>query len=138
MPGAAGIAHDDDRNGWTSARLRLRVSGAHLCLKRDSLTNVNVPRRCCRPGCPHYAVATLTFVYVDSTAVVAQLLSVIIQIQRTIGKRSGIDDPADLSPIQISRPTRVAIYGCVAGMLYLGLFPSCMLELATRAIELLR
>ncbi|HXL59658.1 MAG TPA: DUF3499 family protein, partial [Mycobacterium sp.] len=29
---------------------------------------MNVPRRCCRPGCPHYAVATLTFVYCDSTA----------------------------------------------------------------------
>ena len=41
-----------------------------MCLKRDSLTDVNVPRRCCRPGCPHYAVATLTFVYSDSTAVV--------------------------------------------------------------------
>jgi hypothetical protein len=34
---------------------------------------VNVPRRCCRPGCPHYAVATLTFVYADSTAVVGPL-----------------------------------------------------------------
>ncbi|HME47290.1 DUF3499 domain-containing protein [Mycobacterium sp.] len=34
---------------------------------------MNVPRRCCRPGCPHYAVATLTFVYSDSTAVVGPL-----------------------------------------------------------------
>ncbi|MGZ4516197.1 MAG: DUF3499 domain-containing protein [Mycobacterium sp.] len=34
---------------------------------------MNVPRRCCRPGCPHYAVATLTFVYLDSTAVVGPL-----------------------------------------------------------------
>jgi len=41
--------------------------------RRDSLTSVNVPRRCCRPGCPHYAVATLTFVYSDSTAVVGPL-----------------------------------------------------------------
>ena len=40
---------------------------------RDSLVSVNVPRRCCRPGCPHYAVATLTFVYKDSTAVVGPL-----------------------------------------------------------------
>jgi hypothetical protein len=37
---------------------------------------VNVPRRCCRPGCPHYAVATLTFVYSDSTAVVGPLATV--------------------------------------------------------------
>ena len=34
---------------------------------------MNVPRRCCRPGCPQYAVATLTFVYSDSTAVVGPL-----------------------------------------------------------------
>lgn len=34
---------------------------------------MTVPRRCCRPGCPHYAVATLTFVYSDSTAVVGPL-----------------------------------------------------------------
>ena len=40
---------------------------------RDSLSDVNVPRRCCRPGCPNYAVATLTFVYCDSTAVVGPL-----------------------------------------------------------------
>ncbi|AGL28703.1 hypothetical protein J113_22725 [Mycobacterium tuberculosis CAS/NITR204] len=39
----------------------------------DSLSVVNVPRRCCRPGCPHYAVATLTFVYSDSTAVIGPL-----------------------------------------------------------------
>ncbi|MDV3126871.1 DUF3499 domain-containing protein [Mycobacterium sp. 21AC1] len=37
---------------------------------------MNVPRRCCRPGCPHYAVATLTFVYSDSTAVVGPLATV--------------------------------------------------------------
>ncbi|MCV7189761.1 DUF3499 domain-containing protein [Mycolicibacterium thermoresistibile] len=37
---------------------------------------MNVPRRCCRPGCPQYAVATLTFVYSDSTAVVGPLATV--------------------------------------------------------------
>ena len=42
-------------------------------MQRDSLGSVNAPRRCCRPGCPHYAVATLTFVYSDSTAVVGPL-----------------------------------------------------------------
>jgi hypothetical protein len=49
------------------------VSGGIAASARDSLTGVNVPRRCCRPGCPHYAVATLTFVYSDSTAVVGPL-----------------------------------------------------------------
>jgi hypothetical protein len=52
------------------------VSDAVEGLSRDSLSFVNVPRRCCRPGCPHYAVATLTFVYSDSTAVVGPLATV--------------------------------------------------------------
>ncbi len=51
----------------------MRVSGALAAFPHDSLSIVNVPRRCCRPGCPHYAVATLTFVYSDSTAVVGPL-----------------------------------------------------------------
>jgi hypothetical protein len=54
----------------------MRVSGASPGFARDSLSDVNVPRRCCRPGCPHYAVATLTFVYSDSTAVVGPLATV--------------------------------------------------------------
>ena len=49
------------------------MSGASATFAHDSLSIVNVPRRCCRPGCPHYAVATLTFVYSDSTAVVGPL-----------------------------------------------------------------
>jgi len=51
----------------------MRVSGASRTFPHDSLSIVNVPRRCCRPGCPHYAVATLTFVYSDSTAVIGPL-----------------------------------------------------------------
>ncbi|NLE81169.1 MAG: DUF3499 domain-containing protein [Rhodococcus sp.] len=33
-------------------------------------------RRCCRPGCKNSAVATLTYVYSDSTAVVGPLATV--------------------------------------------------------------
>ncbi len=51
----------------------MRVSATAAAFSHDSLQIVNVPRRCCRPGCPHYAVATLTFVYSDSTAVVGPL-----------------------------------------------------------------
>ena len=43
---------------------------------RDSLTGVNVPRRCIRPGCAHYAVAPLTYVYAASTAVVGPLATI--------------------------------------------------------------
>jgi NADH-quinone oxidoreductase subunit N len=48
------------------------------------------------------------------------------------------DDPADLSPIRISTPIRITIYGCIAGMLYLGLFPNGILDAATQAIGGLR
>ena len=51
----------------------MRVSGAVRTFSHDNLSIVNVPRRCCRPGCPHYGVATLTFVYSDSTAVIGPL-----------------------------------------------------------------
>lgn len=34
---------------------------------------MSFPRQCSRPGCAHLAVATLTFVYADSTAVVGPL-----------------------------------------------------------------
>ncbi len=34
---------------------------------------VRLPRQCCRPGCARAAVATLTFVYAESTAVVGPL-----------------------------------------------------------------
>jgi Protein of unknown function (DUF3499) len=54
-----------------AARVRRLRTFSH-----DNLSFVNVPRRCCRPGCPHYAVATLTFVYSDSTAVVGPLATV--------------------------------------------------------------
>ena len=48
------------------------------------------------------------------------------------------NDPTDLSPIRISKPIRIAIYACVAGMLYLGIFPNSLLEVATQAVKLLR
>ncbi|TSD97356.1 DUF3499 domain-containing protein [Skermania sp. ID1734] len=37
---------------------------------------MRAPRRCCRPGCKNPAVATLTYVYSDSTAVVGPLATV--------------------------------------------------------------
>jgi len=45
---------------------------------------------------------------------------------------------SDLSPIRVSRAIRISIFGCIAGMLYLGLFPNGMVELTTAAVELLR
>lgn len=37
--------------------------------------DVKLPRQCCRPGCARPAVATLTFVYAESTAVIGPLAS---------------------------------------------------------------
>ena len=48
------------------------------------------------------------------------------------------NDATDLSPIPVSRPIRVTIYGCIAGMLYLGLFPGPLVHLATEAVKVLR
>jgi NADH-quinone oxidoreductase subunit N len=44
----------------------------------------------------------------------------------------------DLSPIVISHPIRISLYLCIAGMLYLGLFPNVILGAATQAVGMLR
>lgn len=46
-------------------------------------------------------------------------------------------DPADLSPIRPSWPIRLSLYGCIAGMLILGLYPNGLLNLATEALKAL-
>jgi NADH-quinone oxidoreductase subunit N len=48
------------------------------------------------------------------------------------------EDTADLSPIQLSRPIRVSIYACIAGMFFLGLFPGPVVNLAVEAVKALR
>jgi NADH-quinone oxidoreductase subunit N len=48
------------------------------------------------------------------------------------------NDAPDLSPIPISRPIRVSIYGCIAGMFYLGIFPNALVNLAAQAVKVLR
>jgi len=47
------------------------------------------------------------------------------------------DAPADLSPILLSGPAKVAIAICIAGMFWIGLFPNPMLSLATTAVKAL-
>ena len=47
-------------------------------------------------------------------------------------------DATDLSVIPLSRPIRCSIFACVAGMLYLGLFPGAMVNFATEAVSVLR
>jgi len=56
-------------------------------------------------------------------------------VVRAIYWMQGADD---LSPLRISRPIRFAIYACIAGMLYLGLFPAAMVNLAAQAVKVLK
>jgi len=44
----------------------------------------------------------------------------------------------DLSPIQMSRPIRVGICICIAGMFWLGLFPGTMVNVASAAVRVLK
>ena len=46
-------------------------------------------------------------------------------------------DATDLSPIEISTPAKIATYICIAGMLWLGMFPSVMLRWAEAAVQML-
>ena len=50
-----------------------RRVGRRCAACADSVATVRSTRRCSRPGCAHPAVATLTYVYSDSTAVVGPL-----------------------------------------------------------------
>ncbi len=45
---------------------------------------------------------------------------------------------ADLTPIRVSRPMQAAVYACIAGMFWLGLFPGTVLNLAESAVGVLR
>ena len=69
------------------------------------------------------------------------LAGVVISIYYYFGVIRAIywsDAAADLSPIPVSKPIRVAIYGCIAGMFFLGLFPGPLVNLATEAVKVLR
>ncbi len=44
----------------------------------------------------------------------------------------------DLGPVTMSHPIRLVVFGCIAGMLYLGLFPNSILKLTAAAATVLR
>jgi NADH-quinone oxidoreductase subunit N len=43
-------------------------------------------------------------------------------------------DAPDLSPIEISLPAKISLYACVAGMLFMGLFPNAISAMADQAV----
>jgi len=47
-------------------------------------------------------------------------------------------EPADLSPIVVSLPMKISLGVCIAAMLYLGIFPGCVLTSATEAVKALK
>ena len=47
-------------------------------------------------------------------------------------------DAPDLTPIALSAPAKVSVWVCIAGMFWIGLFPSTMLNLATEAVQALK
>jgi NADH-quinone oxidoreductase subunit N len=44
-------------------------------------------------------------------------------------------DVPNLASIPMSRPMRLAVVACIAGMFWLGLFPGALLTLATEAVK---
>ena len=59
------------------------------------------------------------------------LAGVVISIYYYFGVIRAIywsDEAADRSPVQMSKPTIVTIYACIAGMFYLGIFPAPLVK----------
>jgi NADH-quinone oxidoreductase subunit N len=46
-------------------------------------------------------------------------------------------DVLDVSPIELSTPIKLSIYACIAGMLWLGIFPNALVNFATVAAQAL-
>ncbi|HXC97769.1 MAG TPA: NADH-quinone oxidoreductase subunit N [Verrucomicrobiae bacterium] len=70
----------------------------------------------------------------------AAIFGVVISIYYYFGVIRAIywsKEAPDLSPIPISPAVRIALYGCGAGMLYLGLFPNTLVEVTTQAVAVL-
>jgi NADH-quinone oxidoreductase subunit N len=69
------------------------------------------------------------------------LVGVVISLYYYFGVIRAIywsSEPADLSSLEISIPTRVVLYVCMFGMLYLGVFPSPAMRWADRAVAVLK
>ena len=70
----------------------------------------------------------------------AAIFGVLISIYYYFGVIRAIywsKEAPDLSPIPITPAVRMALYGCGAGMLYLGLFPNTLVDITTQAVAVL-
>lgn len=69
------------------------------------------------------------------------ILGVVISLYYYLGVIRAIywsRETPDLAPIEMSRAIRCALYACAAGMLYLGLFPGAVMNLAAEAVKTLK
>jgi NADH-quinone oxidoreductase subunit N len=83
-------------------------------------------------GANHHAYYVLAFI---------ALTGVVISIYYYFGIIRAIywsRDVSDLSPIRLSRPVYMLIYGCVAGMFYLGLFPGALVTWSAKVVTVLK
>jgi NADH-quinone oxidoreductase subunit N len=70
----------------------------------------------------------------------AAIFGIVISIYYYFGVVRAIywsKDTPNTAPLAISLPTRIALYGCVAGMLYLGVYPNTVVNAATQAVAVL-
>jgi NADH-quinone oxidoreductase subunit N len=70
----------------------------------------------------------------------AAIFGVVISIYYYFGVVRAIywsKETPDMSVIEIPTAAKISIYACMAGMLWLGLFPNAALNLATRAVTVL-
>ena len=69
------------------------------------------------------------------------LFGVVVSIYYYFGVVRAIywsEEAPDLSAITLSVPIRLSIYGCMAGIFFLGLFPGWMVNLAEEAVKVLQ
>lgn len=72
------------------------------------------------------------------TLVAVGILGVVISLYYYFGVVKAIfwsKAPADLSPISLSLPARLSLYACIAGMLFLGLYPAPLLDLTDGVVK---
>jgi NADH-quinone oxidoreductase subunit N len=69
------------------------------------------------------------------------IVGVVISLYYYLGVVRAIywsQEPADLSPIAVSAPLKISLAACIAGMLYLGLFPNTFMKCVSGTVTMIR
>ena len=133
---------DEDVRGFAGLNRRSPLLAASMTLAMVSLAGIPplagffgkflLLRAILEQGAAHPGYYVLAFITVAG---------VVISLYYYFGVVRAIywsDEPADLSPIPISQSIRFTLYGCIAGMFFLGLFPGGLLNAAAEAVKVLR